>query len=110
MVPPPLNLIAKGCERERHGEVEKALPTVDTIPWVPWGALENLRASRPQNASPRFHSAPAAPTAAHRQASRGPRGPRAAKCVTTHHDAFPRGVSLATPLPPPGLPRAFGLP
>ena len=43
-----------------------------------------LPAPRPQNASPRFHSAPMAPAAAHRQASRGPRGPRASKSVTTH--------------------------
>ena len=62
-----------------------------------------MPAPRPQNASPRFHSAPMAPAAAHRQASRGPRGPRAAKCVTTH---FCR-VSLAAP---PSAPRDFGLP
>ena len=73
------------------------------IPWVPGVRLENSQTLGPQNASPRFHSAPLAPTAAHRQASRGSRGPRASKCVTTH---FCR-VSLA---PPPGPTRAFGLP
>ena len=52
-----------------------------------------MPAPRLQNVSPRFHSAPRAPAAAHRQASRGPRGPRASKCVTTH---FCR-VSLAAP-------------
>ena len=67
------------------------------IPWVPWGALENLRTSRLQNASPRFHSAPLAPTAAHRQLFRGPRGPRVAKCVTTH---FCRASLAAPPRPP----------
>ena len=73
------------------------------IPWVPEGAFENLPAPRLQNASPRFHSAPLAPTAAHRQASRGPRGPRAAKCVTTHFCRSLLPTSLATVRPPPVL-------
>ena len=66
-----------------------------------------MRPSRPQNASPGFHSAPRAPTAAHPQGSRGSRGPRTAKCVTTH---FCRGLSLYPPCHPQGLSRAFGLP
>ena len=68
------------------------------IPWVPWGRIENSQAPGLLAAPPRFHRAPAAPAAAHRQGSSRPFGPRAAKCVTTH---FCRGLS-SPPLPPPG--------
>ena len=73
------------------------------LPRMPGGRIENLRGSRPHAAPPRIHWVPAALAAAPRQGSRRPFGPRASKCVTTHHDAFPRGVSLGLPLPPPGL-------
>ena len=72
------------------------------IPWVPWGRIENSRAPGLLAAPPRFHRAPAAPAAAHRQGSRRPFGPRASKCVTTHF----RGGLFGLPLPPPGLRRA----
>ena len=64
------------------------------LPWVPWGRLGNLRTSGLLAASPGFQKVPAPPSAAPLQGFWGCFGPRASKCVTTHHDAFPRGGSL----------------
>ena len=63
----------------------------------------------PPAAPPRFQKAPAAPAAAHRQGSSRPCGPRAAKCVTTHHDAFPARASRRA-APRPRAPRVFSVP